>query len=76
MDQIGSGIGTVLLIQFLGGSLGVTISGLLLTIQDNFSLEIVYRNIYISFSFVCILAGLTYRLYYQRAKLKKQSELV
>ena len=73
MTQIGSGIGIVQLIQFFGGGLGVTISGLLLTIQDSLSSEIVYRNIYICFSFVILIAVLIYGLYYRRATLKQPS---
>ncbi|MCM3766476.1 MFS transporter [Neobacillus niacini] len=71
MTEIGSGIGIAQLIQFFGGGLGVTISGLLLTIQDGLPLEIVYRNIYICLSFVIILAVLMYGLYDRRAGLKQ-----
>ncbi len=71
MTQIGSGIGIVQLIQFFGGGLGVTISGLLLAFQESLSLEIIYRNIYICFSFVIIIAVLIYGLYYRRARLKQ-----
>lgn len=73
MTQIGSGIGIVQLIQFFGAGLGVTISGLLLTIQDSLSSEIVYRNIYLCFSFVILIAVLIYGLYYRRAMLKQPS---
>jgi MFS transporter, DHA2 family, metal-tetracycline-proton antiporter len=71
MTQIGSGIGIVQLIQFFGGGLGVTISGLLLALQESLSSEIIYRNIYICFSFVIIIAVLIYGLYYRRARLKQ-----
>lgn len=70
MTQIGSGIGIVQLIQFFGGGIGVTISGLLLTIQNNLPSEIIYRNIYTCFSFVILIAVVIYGLYYRRAKLK------
>ena len=73
MTQIGSGIGIVQLIQFFGGGLGVTISGLLLALQESLSSEIIYRNIYICFSFVIIIAVLIYGLYYRRARLKQPS---
>ena len=58
MTQIGSGLGIVQLIQFFGGGLGVTISGLLLAFQESLSSEIIYRNIYICFSFVIVIAVL------------------
>jgi DHA2 family metal-tetracycline-proton antiporter-like MFS transporter len=73
MTQIGSGIGIVQLIQFFGGGLGVTISGLLLALQESLSSEIIYRNIYICFSLVIIIAILIYGLYYRRARLKQPS---
>ncbi|WP_066312607.1 MFS transporter [Bacillus sp. FJAT-29814] len=73
MTEIGSGIGIAQLIQFFGGGLGVTISGLLLTIQDGLPLEIVYRNIYLCLSLVIILAVLMYGLYHRRARLKQPS---
>jgi DHA2 family metal-tetracycline-proton antiporter-like MFS transporter len=71
MTQIGSGIGIVQLIQFIGGGIGVTISGLLLAFQESLSLEIIYRNIYICFSFVIVIAVLIYGLYYRRTRLKQ-----
>lgn len=37
MTQIGSGIGVAQLIQFFGGELGVTMSGLLLALQESLS---------------------------------------
>lgn len=69
-DQIASGIGVVQLIQFFGAGLGVTISGLLLVLQESLSSEIIYRNIYICFSFVIVIAILIYGLYYRKARLK------
>lgn len=69
-SQIGSGMATGQLIQFFGGALGVTISGLLLKMQDHLSLEIVYRNIYICSTFIIIMAVFIYVFYYRSAKLK------
>lgn len=69
-SHIGSGMATAQLIHFCGGGLGVTISGILIKIQDSISLEIVYRNIYICSSFVIIMAAIIYVLYYRSAKLK------
>nr|WP_263327805.1 MFS transporter [Neobacillus sp. Marseille-Q6967] len=73
ITQIGSGIGIIQLMQFFGAGLGVTISGLLLTIQESLFSEIVYRNIYICFSFVILIAVIIYGLYYRRAMLKQPS---
>ncbi|MDF2789091.1 MAG: transporter [Neobacillus sp.] len=73
ITQVGSGIGVAQLAQFFGGGLGVTISGVLLTLQESLSPEIIYRNIYIYFFFVIIIAILIYGLYYRRARLKQPS---
>jgi MFS transporter, DHA2 family, metal-tetracycline-proton antiporter len=71
ITQIGSGIGIAQLMQFFGAGLGVTISGLLLTVQEGLSSEIVYRTIYTGFSFVIIMAFLQYGLYYRRSKFQQ-----
>jgi DHA2 family metal-tetracycline-proton antiporter-like MFS transporter len=73
INQIGSGIGIVQLMQFFGAGLGVTISGLLITIQEGLSLEMVYRNIFICFSIVNIMASFIYGFYLRRARLKEPS---
>lgn len=71
--QIGSGIGVAQLMQFFGAGLGVTISALLITIQEGLSFEIVYRNIFICFSIVLILACFIYGSYLRRARLAQPS---
>lgn len=70
-EQIGSGIGLSQLIQFLGGALGVTISGFLLTAQQNMPFESMYRNIFTFYSFIILLAIGMFILYYKNAKQKK-----
>ncbi|MEH7303264.1 MFS transporter [Neobacillus drentensis] len=70
ITQIGSGIGIAQLTQFFGAGLGVTISGLLITIQEGLSLEMVYRTIFICFSIVTIMASFIYGSYLRRARLK------
>lgn len=72
-SQIGSGLGVIQLIQFFGGGIGVTISGLLLTLQENLTSEIIFRNIFICFSFVIIIAIVIYGYYYRGAKLRHSS---
>jgi MFS transporter, DHA2 family, metal-tetracycline-proton antiporter len=73
IDQIGSGIGIAQLMQFFGAGLGVTISALLITIQEGLSLEMVYRNIFICFSIINIMTGFIFGFYLRRARLKEQS---
>lgn len=68
IDQIGSAIGTVQLTQFVGGGLGVTTGGLLLTIQEHLAAEMIYRNIYSTFAILLFFAVVLYGLYYRRAK--------
>lgn len=72
-SQISSGIGIVQLIQFFGGGVGVAISGLLLTLQESLSSEIIYRNIFICFSLIIMIAVLIYSFYYRGVKLKLPS---
>jgi MFS transporter, DHA2 family, metal-tetracycline-proton antiporter len=73
IDQIGSGIGIAQLMQFFGAGLGVTITALLITIQEGLSLEMVYRNIFICFSIITIMTGFIFGFYLRRARLKEQS---
>lgn len=68
MTQIGSGIGVAQLIQFFGGGLGVTISGLLLTLQEGLSLQFIYRNIYLFFTCLILVSAMVYGLYYRQIK--------
>jgi MFS transporter, DHA2 family, metal-tetracycline-proton antiporter len=68
LDQIGSGIGVLQLMQFFGAGLGVTITALLMTLQESLALDMVYRNIFISFSFVIILTGIVFWFYRSRAR--------
>ncbi|WP_223587635.1 MFS transporter [Neobacillus bataviensis] len=75
LTQIGSGIGIVQLMQFFGAGLGVTVSGLLLTLQEGLSSENIYRNIYIGYSFVIIMAVFMYGLYYRKARSREGSQL-
>ncbi|MGG1679451.1 MFS transporter [Neobacillus sp. NRS-1170] len=70
LTQIGSGIGIVQLMQFFGAGLGVTVSGLLLTLQEGVSSENIYRNIYIGYSFVIMVSVFMYGLYYRKARLR------
>lgn len=72
ITQLGSGIGIAQLLQFFAAGFGVTMSGLFLTIQEGLTLEMVYRNIFICFSFVIMVAGIIYGSYLHRARLTQQ----
>lgn len=67
-SQIGTGVGILQLIQFFGGGIGVTISGLMLTNQANFSPDIMYRNTYLCFASLIFLAIIVYAFYYRNAR--------
>ncbi len=67
-SQIGTGVGILQLIQFFGGGIGVTISGLLLTSQESLSPDLMYRNIYLCFAGLIFLATIVYAFYYRNAK--------
>jgi MFS transporter, DHA2 family, metal-tetracycline-proton antiporter len=66
LEQIGSGIGVLQLMQFFGAGLGVTVSALLMNLQEGLVFEMVYRNIFICFSFVILLAGIVFLFYRSR----------
>lgn len=61
--EIGSGIGLAQLLQFFGGAFGVTMTGILLTLQQNLLLEISYRNIFNILIILMISSVLVFGLY-------------
>ena len=73
LSQIGSGIGVLQLMQFFGAGLGVTISALLLTINEGLPSEMLYRTIYLCFSFVIILAGIVFSFYRRKVRVSQHS---
>ncbi|MGM7680574.1 MFS transporter [Cytobacillus sp. Hm23] len=64
-SEIGSGMGMAQLTQFIGGAFGVTLTGILLTMQQQKGLvaEISYRNIFIFLSVLLLLAIVMFGLY-------------
>ncbi|MGM0876589.1 MAG: MFS transporter [Bacillota bacterium] len=64
-EKIGSGMGMAQLIQFFGGAFGVTLTGLLITLQKGLSAEIIYRNIFGGIAFLIIGGILTFILYFR-----------
>lgn len=71
-DEIGSGMGMAQLIQFFGGAFGVTLTGLLITIQKELSPDVMYRNIFGGLAFLIIGGILTFQFYSRsRSKLGK-----
>ncbi len=53
---IGSGMGFIQLIQFLGASFSVAICGIILTIQKNISLGLAYKSVYRILLVICLLS--------------------
>ncbi|MDX8361762.1 MFS transporter [Cytobacillus sp. IB215316] len=64
-SEIGSGMGMAQLTQFIGGAFGVTLTGILLTMQQHRGLiaEISYRNIFVVLSLLLLLAIVMFALY-------------
>ncbi|MBY6037458.1 MFS transporter [Fictibacillus nanhaiensis] len=61
-DEVGSGMGMLQLIQFFGGAIGVAIAGLLIEGQHMFELSVIYRNVFVFYTFlVCIAIFIYYR---------------
>ncbi|MDX8366279.1 MFS transporter [Cytobacillus sp. IB215665] len=72
-SEIGSGMGMAQLTQFIGGAFGVTLTGILLTMQQQKGLvaEMSHRNIFIVLSMLLLLAIIMFALY---ARHKNQLE--
>lgn len=70
--EMGTGLGMTQLVQFIGAAFGVTLSGLLLTIQKGILPEIMYRNIFIGLTCLIVSTILIYYLYYRRVRLENK----
>ena len=70
--EMGTGLGMTQLVQFIGGAFGVTLSGLLLTIQKGYLPEIVYRNIFIGISCLIVCTIFDILFDYRRVKLESK----
>jgi MFS transporter, DHA2 family, metal-tetracycline-proton antiporter len=55
-EEVGSGMGMLQLTQFFGGALGVASAGLLIDGQKMMELASVYRNVFISFTCLVLVA--------------------
>lgn len=69
LEKIGSGMGLTQLTQFIGGGFGVTITGLLISLQSGLPHEAVYRNIYFAFLMLIILSVVVFGLYNRNVKM-------
>jgi len=69
--EIGAGAGMTQLVQFFGGAFGVTLAGLMLTFQKGLLLELVYRNIFLSISFLIFCAMIMFYFYYRKVKFER-----
>ncbi len=73
-EEIGSGMGMVQLTQFFGGAFGVTITGVLLTLQKNYTPETIYRNIYLGLT-ALLVGALCIFVFYIKNKKKTEIQL-
>lgn len=62
-EEIGTGMGMTQLIQFFGGAFGVTLTGILITIQDGLAVDLIYRNIFGGLAFLVTLAIMLFHFY-------------
>ncbi|WP_010530162.1 MFS transporter [Lentibacillus jeotgali] len=69
VDEVGTGMGIIQLIQFFGGSFGVTISGTVLAIQEGFSPVFMYRNVYIILIVLFCTSVWVFFLYQRKLKI-------
>jgi DHA2 family metal-tetracycline-proton antiporter-like MFS transporter len=70
--EIGSGMGMAQLVQFISGGIGVTITGLVLTLQKGAAPEIIYRNIFFGLAFLISFSFFIFVSYYQKARRENQ----
>ncbi|WP_077212996.1 MFS transporter [Bacillus dakarensis] len=73
-EDLGSGMGILQLLQFVGAGIGATLSGILITLQEGFSPEIVYRNIFFVLFFLLCIAGFTHLSYYRQVRRMKEEQ--
>jgi DHA2 family metal-tetracycline-proton antiporter-like MFS transporter len=67
-EEIGSGMGMAQLVQFFGGAFGVTLTGLLITLQNESSAEVIYRNVFGGLAFLIIGGILTFGFYFRTSR--------
>ena len=70
LKDIGTGVGLSQMIQFFGGSFGVTIAGLLFTLQAGLSSTVVYRNTFLSIAGIIVVSVIAYFFYYKTIQSK------
>lgn len=69
--QIGSGMGMQQLMQFFGGAFGVTIAGLMITLQKNMEPTVSYPNIFLAICTLVVISSSVLFFYFSFKK--KQS---
>ncbi|WP_456279205.1 MFS transporter [Bacillus sp. AK128] len=67
-DELGAGMGMTQLVQFFGGAFGVTLTGLLLTLQNGISSRLVYFNIYGGITLLLLISLVSFGLYFYKSK--------
>ena len=70
LKDIGTGVGLSQMIKFFGGSFGVTIAGLLFTLQAGLSSTVVYRNTFLSIAGIIVVSVIAYFFYYKTIQSK------
>lgn len=62
-EEIGTGMGMTQLIQFFGGAFGVTLTGIMITLQDGLAVELIYRHIFGGLVVLITIAIIMFRFY-------------
>ncbi|TXC93058.1 MFS transporter [Metabacillus litoralis] len=72
-DDIGTGMGMAQLIQFFGGAFGVTLTGIMITLQQELVETVIYRNIFLGLIVLVVVAIVNFSFYVKNGYVKAQS---
>lgn len=72
-DDIGTGMGMAQLIQFFGGAFGVTLTGIMITLQQELVETVIYRNIFSGLIVLVVVAIVNFSFYVKNGYVKAQS---
>ncbi|MBD3109202.1 MFS transporter [Bacillus sp. AGMB 02131] len=75
LKDIGTGVGLSQMVQFFGGSFGVTIAGLLFTLQTGLTSAAAYRNLFLIIASIIAISVLVYLFYYRQLKISQSKTL-
>jgi DHA2 family metal-tetracycline-proton antiporter-like MFS transporter len=74
-NEVGTGMGMAQLIQFFGGAFGVTLAGIMITLQRELIEKIIYRNIFIGLTMLILASMISFYIYYKNRDRNKRVSL-